>query len=132
MCSAKVSSFSAAADCPCSACHAVHQHPGLPDKNRPCSHAQHPSHPLTLTVLVVCAAAGPAVLSASQRCAADLMPAIGVGHARRVPRLGAKPSDAELKETISALQRTASRVPGSSGACSGGSNQVLHPASDCH
>lgn len=46
------------------------------------------------------------------------MPAIGVGPIR-VPRLGAKPSDAELKETISALQRTTSRVPGSSGAFPG-------------
>lgn len=62
-------------------------------------------------------AGAPVILSASQQCAALLMPAIGgQPSGRRPPRLGAKPSDAELKETIAALQRTTSRVPGSVGA----------------
>ena len=87
----------------------------------PCSASEPPTDPF---VLALCAVAGPPVLSATQRCAADLMPAIGFGTARRVPRLGAKPSDAELKETISALQRTTSRVPGSSGAIPGASGHV--------
>lgn len=54
--------------------------------------------------------------SASQRCAAALMPTIGGPQPllRRAHRLGTRPSDVELKETIAALQRTTSRVPGSS------------------
>ncbi len=65
-------------------------------------------------------ASTPVVLSATQRCAASLMPPISGGCMAGAPqrrcRLSAKPSDAELKEAIAALQKSAARSAPTAGA----------------
>lgn len=63
-------------------------------------------------------ASTPVVLSATQRCAASLMPPISGGCMAGAPqrRLSAKPSDAELKEAIAALQKSAARGAPTAGA----------------